>query len=351
VEVLTLALGTGANATIHQLLTPSASRALAVKAPEQLAIVELADTTRWVAAELRHPVLSNPLWEHFRDHQNIFSGVLAWANTELQLDRSLGTPVARGLLVSGDFFGVLGVEAHTGRTFTAGDDRPGCGVPGAVVSYGFWQRYLGGDPAAVGRTLALNSRSVEVIGVTAPGFSGAEVGRAFDVAVPICSQAALGGEAGWLGDGTVWWLTVMGRMPADRSLDSVNTQLDSASPGLFEASLPANYPPNLVKDYLGFRLRATPGGTGVSALRRRYADPLLLLQLCNRSCCSSCTNLASPLPGPQRGASSPSDWQGGPWFVLSGNSRSERRDRSAGSLVLRVSMVQPIALGIGRNRR
>jgi predicted permease len=295
VALLTLALGIGANAAIYQLLDAIRIRTLAVKAPEQLAIVELADTTRWVGRRASgYPVLSNPLWEHFRDHQNIFSGVLAWANTELQLDRGLGPRVARGLLVSGDFFSVLGVEAHTGRTFTAADDRPGCGVPGAVVSYGFWQRYLGGDPAAVGRTLALNSRSVEVIGVTAPGFSGVEVGRAFDVAVPICSQAALGGEAGWLGNGTVWWLTVMGRMPADRSLDSVNTQLDSASPGLFEASLPANYPPNLVKDYLGFRLRATPGATGVSGLRRRYADPLLLLQLTTALVLFiACTNLAS----------------------------------------------------------
>ena len=56
----------------------------------------------------------------------------------------------------------------------------------------------------------------------------------------------------------------------------VNRQLDSASPGLFEDSLPANYPPNLVKDYLSFTLRAAPGDAGVSSaatpLRRSAAD-------------------------------------------------------------------------------
>ncbi len=69
----------------------------------------------------------------------------------------------------------------------------------------------------------------------------------------------------------------MGRMPAGRSLDVVNGQLDAASPGLFKDSLPANYPPNLVKDYLTFTLRAAPGAAGVSSaakpLCRSAADP------------------------------------------------------------------------------
>ena len=294
VALLTLALGIGANTAIYQLLDAIRIRTLPVNDPEQLVVLELADTTRWVGRRASvYPVLTNPLWEHFRDHQNVFSGVLAWANVDLRLDRSLGPRMARGLFVSGDFFKVLGVEAHAGRTFTSADDSPGC-VPGAVVSYGFWQRYLGGDRAAIGRTLTLNARPIEVIGVTSPGFSGVEVGRAFDVAVPICSQAALGGEAGWLGNGTVWWLTVMGRMPAGRSLDVVNGQLDAASPGLFKDSLPANYPPNLVKDYLGFTLRAAPGDAGVSRLRSRYADPLLILQLTTALVLFiACTNLAS----------------------------------------------------------
>ena len=295
VALLTLALGIGANTAIYQLFDAIRIRTLPVKDPEQLVVVEPANVPGSQARRASiYPALTNPLWEYVRDHQDIFSGMLAWANTDFRLGRGAGPRMARGLLVSGDFFNVLGVEAHTGRTFTAADDRPGCGTPGAVVSYGFWQRYLGGDPTAVGRTLSLNSRSVDVIGVASPGFAGVEVGRAFDIAVPICSQAALGGEADWLRNGTVWWLTVMGRMQSDSSLSLVNRQLDSASPGLFEGSLPANYPANLVKDYLGFKLRAVPGDAGVSALRRRFADPLLILQLTTGLVLFiACTNLAN----------------------------------------------------------
>jgi predicted permease len=281
VAVMTLALGTGANAAIYQLLDAIRLRPLPVTAPGQLAVVQLADMSRWNGRRSSgYPVLTYPFWEYFRDHQAVFQGgVMAWANAEMRLDRSLGARPARALLVSGDFFTVLRVAPYLGRLLTRDDDQRSCGVPAAVVSHSFWQRELGGDPAAVGRTLTLNARPVDVVGVTPPGFFGVEVGRAFDVAAPICAQASLGGEPGWLTSGTMWWLTVMGRTAPGQSLDSINGQLKAASPGLFQASLPADYPRDLVEDYLSFTLQAVPGATGVSALRTRYADPLVILQL------------------------------------------------------------------------
>jgi predicted permease len=295
VTLLTLALGIGANAAIYQLLDAVRIRALPVKDPEQLVLLELADVTRWTGRRASlYDALSNPVWEEVRQRDDLFSGLLAWSNVNLRLDRSIGPGAARGLLVSGDFFSVLGVGAHLGRTLTRADDRPGCGVPGAVVSYGFWQQSLGGDPAVVGRTLSLNSQTVDVIGVAAPGFSGLEVGRPFDVAIPVCSQAALGGESAWLSSGTVWWLTVMGRLPAGQSLDVVNRRLAAASPAFFEATLPPDYPPEFARDYLSYRLKATPAANGVSTLRRQYADPLLILQLTTGLVLFvACTNLAN----------------------------------------------------------
>ena len=69
------------------------------------------------------------------------------------------------------------MQPWIGRTFTAQDDRAGCGTPGAVVSYAFWQRELGGDPGALGRQLSLDGQRVPVIGVTPPEFFGVEVGN------------------------------------------------------------------------------------------------------------------------------------------------------------------------------
>ena len=295
VAVITLALGIGANAAIYQLLDAIRVRALPVSAPDQLAVVQLADMTRWLGRRSsNYPVLTNPLWERFRDSQQIFSGVLAWSNTEFRVDRGAGARPTRGLLVSGDFFAVLGVAPYVGRLLTREDDRSGCRVPGAVVSHGFWRGQLGGDPAAIGRTISVNARSVEVIGVTPPDFFGVEVGRAFDLALPICAQAVLGGEPDWLTSGTTWWLTVMGRVAPGQSLDVVNHRLAAASQGLFESSLPADYPRDLVKDYLSFTLQAVPGATGVSTLRTSYANPLVILQITTGIVLLiACTNLAN----------------------------------------------------------
>jgi putative ABC transport system permease protein len=295
VALLTLALGIGANGAIFQLLDAVRNRTLTVRDPQQLAIVQLADMSRWKGRRSTpYPVLTTPLWEHFRDRQHVFSGVLAWSNMDLRLDRSFGATVARALVVSGEFFEVLGVRPHIGRLLTATDDRPGCGTPAVVVSHGFWQRHLGGSREAVGSALSLNGRAVQVIGVTQAGFSGVELGRSFDVAVPICSHPSIGGEPGWLTNGNMWWLTVMGRMAPGQSIDHITAQLEAASQPLFEASLPANFPPDLAKDYLSFRLSAVPGATGVSTLRRLYADPLVILQWATvLVLVIACTNLAN----------------------------------------------------------
>src|SRR5205085_4364597 len=119
---------------------------------------------------------------------------------------------ARGLWVSGAFFDTLGVRPSLGRLLTPADDRPGCGTPGAVVSHAFWQRELGGSPSAIGSTLTLDGQATTVIGVTPASFFGLEVGRRFDVAVPICAEAAYNPSENRLEAGTTWWLTIGGRL-------------------------------------------------------------------------------------------------------------------------------------------
>jgi putative ABC transport system permease protein len=297
VAVLSLALGIGANVAIFQLIDAVRLRTLPVKDPQKLAMLQLADKTGWRGSQWSaYETLTNPIWERFRDSQQAFGGVMAWASNGFGYNLAPGgeTRLARGLFVSGDFFRVLGVQPLEGRVFTPADDRRGCGLPGAVASYGFWQRELGGDAAAIGRRLTLNDHAVEIIGVTPADFSGVEVGQSFDLAVPICSQAVLWSEGNVLDVGTTWWLTVMGRLKPGGTLQQANAQLRVSSAGLFQATLPANYPAVNVKDYLKFKLQAVPAKTGVSALRTEYSDPLmLLLATTGLVLLIACSNLAN----------------------------------------------------------
>ena len=156
VAVLTLALGIGANTAIFQLLDAVRLRNLPVMNPGELTVVHLANRQGWRGSqETAYPALNNPLWEYFRDHQHVFSQVLAWSPTNLGITVGDHERLVQGLWVSGDFFNVLGVRPALGRLFTSSDDRPGCGASGVVVSYAFWQGQLGGNPQAIGSTLTI----------------------------------------------------------------------------------------------------------------------------------------------------------------------------------------------------
>lgn len=77
-----------------------------------------------------------------------------------------------GEMVGAAYFDVLGVGLQTGRMFTADEARPPAAASVAVIAYDLWERRFQSDPAIVGRTMELNDRTFEIVGVAAPGFRG-----------------------------------------------------------------------------------------------------------------------------------------------------------------------------------
>ncbi|HJQ68250.1 MAG TPA: ABC transporter permease [Blastocatellia bacterium] len=295
VAVLTLALGIGANVAIFQLIDAVRLRTLPVRAPEELAEVRMADMKGARGGFARSPSVNNLIWEQVRERQQAFSGVFAWGTDTVNLAPGGEVRPARMLYVSGDFFNTLGLQPALGRLITATDDQRGCAEPGLVISHEFWRREYGGDPNVIGRKLTLGDRSLEIIGVTPPSFFSMEVGRSFDLALPICAVALVRGNNNLL-SGTMWWLTVTGRLKPGLSLEQANAEMQAISPGLFEAALPANYPPPSVKDYLSSRLTAVPAGSGTSQLREKYEQALwLLLAIAGLVLLIACANLANLL--------------------------------------------------------
>jgi predicted permease len=297
VAVLTLALGVGANTAIFQLIDAVRLRALPVKEPQELIGVQLADTKGARGAFTSdYPIVTNRIWEQVRDRQEAFDGLFAWGPDTLNLARGGEARFARAMWVSGEFFNTLGVRPELGRVLNGEDDRQGCGSPVAVVSHAFWQREFGGEPSAVGRSLVLDGHPFEVVGVTPASFYGIEVGRSFDVAVPLCAEPLLNGENSMLNLGTGWWLTVVGRLKPGWTEERAAAHLASISPGVFEASLPANYPPDSVNAYRASKLTTFAAGSGVSQLRETYENPLwLLLAVAGTVLLIACANLANLL--------------------------------------------------------
>ena len=292
VAVLSLALGVGANSAIFQLVDAVRLRTLPVTNPQELVTIDFAKGSslsgNWSTRSAR---LTSVLWEQVHGLTGPFTATVAWSATKFNLAPGGEARYAEGQYVSGDFFRVLGVQPWMGRTFTAEDDRAGCGTPGAVVSYAFWQRELGGEAGALGRELSLDGRRFPVIGVTPPQFFGVEVGHRFDVAVPLCSDLNNRAQSR-----TKWWLSAMGRMKPGWTEKRTDNYMKTVSPAIMEATLPPSYRPDQAKRFLANKLVAEASANGVSGLRRQYESPLsLLLAATGLVLLIACANLANLL--------------------------------------------------------
>jgi predicted permease len=198
--------------------------------------------------------------------------------------------------VSGDFFGVLGIQPALGRLIAPTDDYRGCGAQGAVLSYAFWQREFGGSADVVGRTLTLDGHAFQVMGVTPPSFFGVVVGSRFDVAIPLCSEPLFTPKTSLMERRASWWLSVIGRLKPGWTMERATGQLAAISPIIFAETVPEEFDPQARKQWLDFRLTAVPLATGVSDLRKTYEDPLyLLLALSAVVLLIACANLANLL--------------------------------------------------------
>ncbi|HJZ79477.1 MAG TPA: FtsX-like permease family protein, partial [Pyrinomonadaceae bacterium] len=295
--VVSLALSIGANTAIFQLLDVVRLKSLPVGAPHELAQISLVNpATRRGSYSDQYNAITNPIWEQLRAKQQAFAGIFAWSPGTFNLAQGGEVRNGKALWVSGEFFKVLGVRPLMGRVLNPPDDVRGCSSPGIVISHGFWQKEFGGAPDVVGRKLTLADHSFEVVGVTSPDFFGLEVGKSFDFALPICAEPLLRGKNSWLDSGTTWWLMITGRLKPGESIGQANASLQSMSPGLFQSSLPANYPDVSVKDYLNSKLQAQPVAAGYSLLRQEYERPLwFLLAIAALVLLIACANLANLL--------------------------------------------------------
>lgn len=294
VALISLALGTGANTAFFQLLDAVRLRALPVSRPDELAVVRVVPKEGGRTGGFSGvPDLTYGIWERLRDRQEGFSRIAAWSSARVNLNRSGEARTVDSLLVSGSFFETLDVHPLMGRLLTGADDRRG-GSGAVVLSEGFWRREYEGSPTALGRTITLDGHPFEIVGVVPARFFGVEVGRRFDVALPLGVDSLLGGEKPRIDEAEAWWVGAIGRLKPGWTPERASAQLAAISPALFRETLPPNFDSVSAGQYLEFRLGATAAANGTSSLRRRLESPLLLLMgISGLVLLIACANLAN----------------------------------------------------------
>ncbi|HEU4893829.1 MAG TPA: ABC transporter permease [Vicinamibacterales bacterium] len=297
VAILTLALGTGANTAMFQLVDAIRLRSLPVDRPQQLAEVRIvqAPNGRTGSFQGRYAMLSYPLFLAIRDGQQAFSDLAAWGTTTFDLAQGGEQRPAQAIWVSGNFFPLLGVRAAAGRLLQPSDDVKGCS-PAAVLGHAFWQREYGGDPQIAGRTILLDGHRFDIAGVAPEQFTGVDVGRAFDVAVPICTEPLIRGGRSNLDLSDAWFIASLGRLKPGVTVEQASAQLASASNGILSATVSPRYTAEDAKNYVAMVIGARPAGLGLSTLRRTYSESLnILLGVTGLVLLIACANLANLL--------------------------------------------------------
>jgi len=179
IAILTLALGIGANTAIFSVVNAVLLRPLAFRDPSRLVIV---------AEKSPFPTISTS-YQNFvdwRDQSRSFESMEATRGTGLTLTGAGEPELLLARMATAGLFPLLGVEAHTGRTFLPEEDRAGS-APVALLSYGLWQRRFGGSREIIGKPITLGSQPYTVVGVLPAGF---QILQPADVFVPFKPWAA-----------------------------------------------------------------------------------------------------------------------------------------------------------------
>ena len=195
--------------------------------------------------------------------------------------------------VSGEAFEILRVPPAVGRLFSSDDDRGPGTARTAVLSFEYWRRHFNQDPGVLGRSLTLNNRPYQIVGVAAEGFVGVEPGRFVDVWLPVMTF-----DPGVFGNPSINLFRIVGRLDASSRAERLQARLQ---PVFHDRQLTlieqnAAMPAAALKAFAARGIRVRSGGIGASDFSRSFARPLWIVwTVAAAILLVACANVASLL--------------------------------------------------------
>ena len=285
VAVLSLALGIGANAAIFSLFDQMLLRALPVQEPDRLVNL-VAPGPKPGSQSCNQAGDCEQVFSYamFRDLEEQatdgFTGIAAHVSFGANLAHTNQTVNGQGMLVSGSYFPVLGMQPALGRLFGPADDET-IGVHSVVVlSYRYWENRLGADREVLGGTLVINGHSMTIVGVTARGFEGTTLGTMPDVFVPLTMRAQMSSWWNRFEDRRSYWAYLFARLKPDVSIEQAGSEINAIYRGIInevEAPLQAGMSEQTMERFRAKEITLERGWRGQSSLHSEVNTPLTLL--------------------------------------------------------------------------
>jgi predicted permease len=299
VALLSLALGIGANTAIFTLMDQLMLRLLPVKDPEQLVMIW--STGPHIGNNRGSRASSYPMYQDYGKKAEPFSYVFCRYYTPLSIGFEGRTERVIAELVSGNFFQALGVGPAVGRVFSPEeDDRLYKGHPVVVLSHHYWVSRFNADRGVLGKKILVNSYPMEIVGVSAPGFTGLDPSRSPQIRVPIQMKPLM--TPGWddLGARRSQWIQIFARMKPGFTVERAQAALQPLFHQIIRDELTheqmrdtSAYNRNL---FLKRVVRMEHASTGYSELRQSYSTALIVLMcMVGLVLLIACSNVANLL--------------------------------------------------------
>jgi predicted permease len=307
VAALSLALGIGANTAVFSLLDAVLLKTLPVKEPERLVLFRWLSggkalwTTMTSEGSFEHDKatglqtgtsFSYPAYEHLRANNRSLSETFAFVHMGMSVKVDRQAENASCQFVSGNYFAGLRLPALLGRTLSDDDDNAGA-EPAAVISYKYWQRRFGGDPAVVGKIVYINDTAFTIAGVTPREFYGtSNIGRVIEISVPLALIPKVTPRGRYpMSEPKDWWLNIMGRLKPGVSATQAQAELNLAM---------RQHAAELQKTFTDKRdvpqIALDSGSQGLIQARRKFSEPLrILMIIVGLMLAIACLNIANLL--------------------------------------------------------
>ena len=222
--LLTLGIGTGANATVFSFINALLLRpAPGIPDPSSLTAVYTSDYSSGPYGEF-----SFPDYLTVKQDAHAFAGLAAYESGAALVRVGSATERVRRMGVSPEFFPLLRVDAAAGRMLDSADFNRA--TPGVVLSHAFWRRAFDSDPAVLGRTIVVDDAAHTVVGVASIQFTGLAI-QDISMWVPLAESVS---PRSGRGDRN---FSVIGRLRDDASVERANAQVTAIA-----ARLARDYP-------------------------------------------------------------------------------------------------------------
>ncbi len=284
VAILSLALGIGANTAMFSLFDQILLKKLAVENPDQL--VNLLDpgpksgsVSNNDSGTSNH-VFSYPMLRDLEKQTSVFTALAGHRNMGGNVAFRGQTSSSSGILVSGGYFKLFGLQPAEGRLITDQDDTTPGGHPVAVLGYDYWNRKLGGRKDVVGEAMTINGKALTVIGVAPKDFKGSVLGHNPDFYVPISMREAL--TPGWQGfdQRMNYWVYINARLKPGLTLEQTQMAINVTYSGIIntvEAPLQKSSSKTYQERFKAKTLTLEPGAHGQGNVRTEGRTPLVML--------------------------------------------------------------------------